>query len=375
MRDKPRHPGAFTLTEMIVVMTVVLIMLAVSIPTFRSTMASAESSNAETHLRLAILAGRNAALHSDRGADTAVVFLHEPGGRCTAVVCEYAGTIRDYSGSPAGVERDVFAPISGAEPVQLPVGYMVRGFVPAGMMDISSGTQAWYEGDRYDTGERNWVFPENAYYDALSQDDGADRQSFIVRFSGGVGAILVGDTREVLVVDPRPTASGRSAAPWSTFRVDIGDVGATVREAIVRLNNQGGLSGGGGANDTLTRLFGDQSGDTVLGRAVEQVVLYREADLAAAIGQKLDPDTGTLYQNKPEPKLIVKLNSSNAKRDLRRWLEGDTNRDGVWLDDNDTNPDAPVARIYTFQRYSGALQPVPLLNLENISGNRPGGGS
>lgn len=369
MRDTPRHPAAraaFTLTEMIVVMTIILIMLAVSIPTFRSTLASTESSNAETKLRLAILSGRDAALQNDRGADTAVVFLYEPGGRTSAVVCEYAGTITDNSESP-GVERDVFVPVSTVDAVQMPEGYMVRGFVPAGAREINS---PWYDGDeRYKRSERHWVFPENAFYDALVRDDGADRQSFMVRFAGASGAVEMGDTREALVVDPRPTAAGRTTPPWSVFRLDTGDVGETVRAAIARLSNQGGLSGGGGS-DPLTLLFGDRSGDTLLCRTVSQVVLYKEADLAGAIGQRLDTDTGCLYQNKPDPKYIAKLTDTTK---LRQWLEGDTNFNGDWADNDETNPDQPVARIYTFQRYTGVLQPVPLLNLQDIISSRPGG--
>lgn len=366
MRDTPRQ-SAFTLTELIVVMTIVLIMLAVSIPTFRSTIASSESSNAETKLRLALLAGRDAALHSDRGADTAVVFLYQPGGRCSALICEYAGTITDSSEPSGPVDRDVFVPLSTFEAVQMPAGYVVRGFVPAGARDNSS---AWYDGnERYSTNERAWVFPETEFYDALQRDDGADRQSFMVRFVGAVGAVAMGDTREALVVDPRPTAAGRTSGAWSFYRLDIGDPGDTVRQAIARLSNQNTPSG----PDPLTQLFGDQSGDTILCRTVGQVVLYKEAELAAAIGQKPDPDTGCLYQQKPDPKYIAKLNT-NGQRDLRRWLEGDTNRDGVWLDDDATNPDQPVARVYSFQRYSGALQQVPLLNLDSIA-NRPAGGA
>lgn len=374
-RRTDRFRAAFTLTEMIVVMTVVLIMLAVSIPTFRSTLASTESSNAETKLRLALQAGRDAALHSDRGADTAVAFFYEPGGRTSAIVCELAGTIADQSDNAADpIERDVFVPVTGYEPIQLPAGYMVRGLVPAGMLDLGGATQAWYEGSRYSNTDRNWVFPENAFFDALVRDDGRDRQSFMIRFVGGIGAVAIGDTREALIVDPRATASARTGSPWGVqkYRVDFAeDLLAKVRRALVELGEGGGPTGG---RDARTLLFGDMSGDTVLCRSVEQVALYKELDLASAIGQKLDLDTGSLYQDKTDPTFITKLNSSGVKTNLRKWIEGDTNPDNGWLEPDDTRPDQPVARLYTFQRYTASLQPIPLLNLQDINSSKPAGG-
>lgn len=365
-----RHPSrsdAFTLTEIIVVLTVVVIMLAVSIPAFRSTIEGTEASNAETQLRLALATGRDAALHSDRQADSALVFFFEPGGRTTAVVCEHVGTIIDNSGTPVGgvqPQRDVFVPVPTFQPMQFPKGWMVRGFVPAGMMTQGgAGPRDWYEdygGARpMDPGERNWVFPETGFYDALSRDDGADRQSFMVRFSGLTGAIVVGDTREALVLDPRPTASGRSVPPFSDYRFDRGaDLALVARRALQNdlfraLQSNGGL-------DPLSRLFGDVSGDTVLCRAVEQVALYKEADLAIALDVRLHADTGSIYVPGDQPEYVPQVDADR----LLEWIEGDTDPDDPWLGAEDL----PVARLYTFQRYTAELQPVPLIDLSSVRG-------
>lgn len=371
---------AFTLTELIVVISIILILLAVSLPTFRATIASTESSNAETKLRLAFLTGRNAALHSDRGADTAVVFFYEPGGRTTALICEHVGTITDRSDTANPLDRDIFVPVPNFEPIQLSTGWMVRGFVPAGMMDLGGGgNRAWYDktaagsGDPYDPDLRNWVFPETGFYDARATDDGGDRQSFMVRFNGGIGSVALGDSREALVLSPRPTAAGRTTGHFNSFRVDIGaDTAAVVRKALLRFENSS-LFGGG--MDPLTQLFGDISGDTVLCRTVEQVVLYNASELATALGTKLDRDTGSFYKNlkgkNSEPRFAVK---KSVFENIPLWLEGDTNTDGTFDPYAETNPDLPVARIYTLQRYTGAIQPVPLLRLDLVSSNTPAPG-
>lgn len=361
----PRRDRAFTLTELIVVLTVIVIMLAVAVPAFRSTIAGTEASNAETQLRLALATGRDAALHSERHADAAVVFFYEPGGRAIALVCEHVGTITDKSGEQVNgryPKRDVFVPVPAFEPMQLPRGWMVRGFVPAGAMNIGGAQRNWYDGNRYDPDERSWVFPETGFYDALVRDDGADRQSFMVRFSGLTGAITVGDSREALVLSPRPTASGRSIKPFADYPVDRGtDLAHVVRRALE--NDVFKVQQSSGGLDALTQLFGDVSGDTVLCRTVEQLALYKEADLAAAVGARLDPDTGSLYLPGDEPEFVSGLDTAR----VIAWLEGDTDESDPWLAEGDL----PVARLYTFQRYTGVLQPVPLYDLANLRGGTP----
>lgn len=371
------HAGrsAFTLTELIVVITIIVILLAVAIPAFRSTLASSEASMAETQLRLAFASGHDAALHSDSGSDSAAVFLFEPGGRTSILSCEYVGTITDRSGtrnsSGQYPQRDVFVPVSAFDPVQLPQGWMVRGFVPAGLLDLgNSSGRDWYEDlatRPIQSDERNWVFPETGFFDALKRDDGANRQSFMVRFDGRSGAVLVGDSRESLVLIPRATAADRSSKPFDEYRFDRdADLAGLVQHALQR-DDWKGLSNGGGL-DPLSRLLGDISGDTVLCRTVEQVVLYKESDLAESIQARIDRDSGSLYKDADRPQYVSKLDTDRVSR----WLEGDTNGDGQWIEAGDT----PTARIYTLQRYTAALQPVPLLNLPDIAREfGPGGGS
>ncbi len=362
----PGHCRGFTLTELIAVITIIVILLAVSIPTFRSTIASSDSSNVETQLRLAVLSGRNAALHSERGADTAVVFSYEPGGKTNIIICEYVGTIRDRSETPS-TTRDIFVPVPAFEPVQLSAGWMVSALAPAGTLS-RSGVPGWYEdlaGRSFDTNQRNWVFPETEFFDALRTDDGRNRQTFMIRFNGGIGSVAVGDSREALIVLPRVTTIGRDEGVFREVRVDrAADLGATVRRA---LNNTDYIVRSQGSNNgPFTQLFGDQSGDTVLTRTVEQIALYKTTDLANDLGIKLNRDTGVFYADDVEPKIDLRGNSEDFHNRLRWWIEGNTtaarnNSDDSWIINDED--DKPIARLYTVQRYSGVLQPVPLLDL------------
>ncbi|MBK7405163.1 MAG: prepilin-type N-terminal cleavage/methylation domain-containing protein [Phycisphaerales bacterium] len=369
-RQRASVGRGFTLTELIVVITIIVILTAVAVPAFRSTLASSESSMAETQLRLAFATGREAALHSDSGSDSALMFQFEPGGRTSMIACEYIGTFRDKSGSRdvSGryPDRDVFVPISAFDPIQLPRGWMVRGFVPAGLLDLGgAGGRDWYDGNRYDNKVRSWVFPETGFFDALRADDGAERQSFLVRFDGKTGAVLVGDPRECLVLLPRATASDRTRAPFDQYRFDRdADLAGLVQHALQR-DDWKGISGSG--IDQISRLLGDVSGDTVLCHTVEQVVLYKESDLAESMQARIDKATGCLYKDAVKPEYVAKLDTDR----LNRWLEGDTNNDGQWIEQGDT----PVARIYTLQRYTASLQPVPLLNLPDIARDFGQGGA
>lgn len=357
----------FTLTELIAVITIIVILLAVSIPAFRSTIASSESSNVETQLRLALLSGRDAALHSQGGADSAVVFTYEPGGRINILICEHVGTMVDRSlGAGRGVRRDIFVPNPAFEPVQLAAGWLVHGLAPAG--SLAGPDNQWYEetsGRRFGSNperERHWVFPETGFYDALRVNDGANRQTFMIRFEGGVGSVALGGVREALVVSPRPTAAGRSRRPYSDYRLDAtADLASAVRRALLRDDWQRTE----GIPDPLTDLFGDRSGDTILARSVEQLALYKAGDLANALGIKLNADTGVFYAPENEPTLDPRRGRDDFYERLRLWVEGNTNLDGQWIY-NDPD-DVPVARLYTVQRYTGRLMPVPLLDLAGAS--------
>lgn len=354
--------SGFTLTELVVVITVVVILLAMAIPAFRETIRTSEESLAETKLRLAIQAGRDAAMRSDRGADTAAVFFYEPGGRVSVVVCEHAGSFTDFSPPYAatGVERDVFIPVASSEPLQLPKGWMVRAFVPAGGLKVlndSGGQRAWYEGGRYDEDARSWIFPETGWFDQLgSATDGRDRQTFLVRFRGGTGEVAVGDSRDVLVLSTRATSLGRNTPPFSDYRIDQAkDTGEFVRRLLARADLD--------PKTELSVLVGDQSGDTVLARSVEHLALYREVELATAVGLQVDRVTGCLYREGNDPRWVAKFGPTQLKQSTQ-WFEGDTDYDGKWLDPDGN--DRPTARLYAVQRYTGAVEPIPLTNFDAL---------
>jgi len=196
----------------------------------------------------------------------------------------------------------------------------------------------------------------------LVANDGADRQSFLIRFEGKTGAVLSGDTREVLVLSPRPTVIGRTNLPGfdDGIRVDRGgDLAEVVRRAFARDDWQGLTNGG---NGPLEQLFGDESGDTVLCRTVGEVALYKVTDLADGLSLRLDRDTGSTYKNATDPRLAI---IPRRTTEIWSWIEGDTNRDGTL--DAPLGKDRPVARIYTVERYTAKLQPVPLLDLKTIA--------
>src|SRR5690606_30124956 len=100
-------------------------------------------------------------------------------------------------GGTRTVQREVFVRSERVEPITLPAGWAVSGRARANMID-----QDWYEpspgsgGDRYpDTDRENWVYPETSFFDRSRPDDGESRQTFMIRFAGGTGALTYGDDR------------------------------------------------------------------------------------------------------------------------------------------------------------------------------------
>ncbi|MCW5775285.1 MAG: hypothetical protein KIS87_02415 [Phycisphaeraceae bacterium] len=350
-----RRPTAFTLTELIIVMALIVLLLSVSIPAFSALMDSSNRSLAETRMRVAIALGREAAMRSDYG-DGAVVFFFEPGGRCYAVAYEHVGTFEDLStGTP--IRRDVFAPVPALEPVSLPAGWMARGLAMPGWAGQPNSVSAWYDrdngqSDRYLSADRNWVFPETAFYDPKLPDQGRKRQTFMVRFRQNTGELAVGDLRDALILAPAPSAAFRNSQPFSKHNFLISaSPSSMVRQVLDAERIDSSLS--------TTQLLGDQASDTVLARSVSQVVLYKERELASALGVSVDRYTGSLYRDQggvsnPRPEYVM---GANVKPDLiNRWLEGDTDLDGRW----DRDKDRPLARSFVVQRFGGGLREITL---------------
>ncbi len=354
-----RPERSFTLTELIIVMAVIVLLLSISIPAFSALLDSSNRSLAETRLRVAIALGREAALRSDHG-DGAVVFFFEPGGRCYAAAYEMVGTIPDESdGTP--VPRDVFVPVRELEPVSLPQGWMVRALAPPRAAGQSNSDSPWYDRDnghrdRYADDDRNWVFPETAFFDPTKSNEGRKRQTFMVRFRQGTGALALGETREALILAPSPSTAFRNAEPFKSHNfLAAQDPRATVRGLLERQRISPSLD--------VTRLLGDMASDTVLARTVPQLVLYKERELAATFRLQPDRFTGSLYRDKQTPEYVRQPGFLVEPEELNAWLEGDSNKDGVWTAD-----DQALARSFVVQRYGGGLQEVALAPV-------PGGGA
>lgn len=363
-----RRRGAFTLIEMLVVMVVIVLILAVSLPAFSNMLYSQEETAAESQLQAGVSAARDAAVRLGPGQDTAAVFAFEPGGRLTILTAVKVGHVHAplTLSLPAGVpsEYEVFAPISGGTTVQLPPNWMVRGYATEGAIDLG-----WY-GPRpggakgYSLGKPAWVAPETSFYDHSRADDGANRNTFVLRFSGGSGELTGASMEPILVVLPRPSYAGRpSGATW--LRPDLAeDLVVWARRALV---------------DPLTSIAANQraafrwallgrgSGDTVVAKPVQTLALYDESRLARGLGVRLNRISGSLMQVDPadlnnghtlKPAWVPELAVSgpySAEPDvaINRWIEGYTNLSNPT---DRVRGDTSPARLYSVSRHVGSLQ-------------------
>lgn len=183
----------FTLTELLVVISIIVLLVAIAVPAFSTILYNNERAQAENQLRVGISSARDAAIASD-GGDAAAVFIFRPGDRLLIIPAVMVGTIEDQvivNGAPVGGTttrtRDVFVPVATGEPIALPRGWSIRGFAPPGAIDAGTGiANGWYDALlSQPTGSEtrgNWLFPESGYYDGSRANDGWKRQTFIVRF-------------------------------------------------------------------------------------------------------------------------------------------------------------------------------------------------
>ncbi len=342
-----RRPFAFTLVELLVVISIFVLILAIGVPAFSSLLYSSDQSLAENALKQGLTAARDAAARSPAGQDAAAAFFYDQ-RHLSIVPVRFVGTTREPTavGTPGSfITREVFAPIPGMAPVQLPEGWMVRAYSPPGRLsDTAAIAQEWYE-DTYNANNArvtHWLFPETSFFDTDDGEDGEDRQTFIVRFEGATGRLRTGDPAAVLILTPSPGTSFREQAPWANFRAD--------REAdparFVRRVGAANLN----LNDRA-RLLGDVSSDTVLAKPLSQLAVYSERRLAAAVGARIDDTTGCLYQSGVDPQYVVPA-SATLRDDIDRWLE-----------DRATNGADSDARIFTVHTSLGWLQ--------ELTGSRP----
>lgn len=396
---------AFTLIELITVIAVMGILVAIGIPAFKAALASSDKALSDSQFRIGMETARQLAIQNS-SRDAAAVFFYEPGGRMTIVPCLYVGTIVDWKdpaqnsvGDPL-IERDVFVPVPEVSPVQLPRGWVVRGYAAAGTLhDVDASrnnANGWYEPTTerdFETGNGsspvgNWVFPETSFYpnariipnatnpsplDATQASaQGSKRQSFLVRYRAGSGNVDPSESRQCLVIDPAPSQSVGATGnvqDWRTnatgvfgdYRIDE----ATDRQRFVKkmLSMQDLDGGGANQNDDVLRreLLGGSSCDTVLCRPVTELSLYREASLARAIGANgVNGLTGCLYELpttvNDEPAIDLSLfptgaNTATIARDINLWLTGKLQVGGPGPSNEYIESDA---KLFSIDRYLGA---------------------
>lgn len=399
MSTRPTVRRSFTLTELLVVIIIITILATVAIPSFSAMMYSSESALAVTRLTAALRAGRDAAIRSGGDADAALAFFYEPNGRLSIVPCLKVGELDDLkivAGVPdptKPVKRDVFVPVDFIEPVQLPRNWMVRGYAPAGSIDHVNGD--WYEDvngvGRYglNYGQNppvgDWIFPETGFYPGGTAESlavvaepaintrGDYRQTFIVRFKAGTGALLVAGN-DALIVSARPSTMKRNNPPFGGWRIhEATDLRRFVRMALQdpMVDPMSGGAAGGNTAQWRRWLLGDQSSDSVLARAVGQLALYDENKLASGLGKygvQIDRNSGCIYAldvTNPAPQLpTASIPPAELSKRITWWIQGNTNFsiDGVVsrLPQAGLPADEPSARVFTIDRYSGEARPVEI---------------
>ncbi len=354
IRDQGSGIGrAFTLPELLVVIAISILLLAIAVPAFTSVLYNSRRSGAASAVETALAAARDVAVESGPGRDAAAVFFADAGGQIRIMVAVYAGEMVDTEERGSGnVRREIFVQSPRVESITLPGGWAVSGRARANTIGLDpqkGNVQAWYNNPAQpqtypDEDEENWVYPETAFFDLADADDGEDRQTFMIRFAGGSGAMTYGADEPVLVLDPAPTRESRSA---QHNPLEVTDQRRFVQRVLA---SRSGLGSAGGASSSIApRILGDESRDTVLARPVGQVAVYNMKRLARAIGaRRLNEVTGSLYAGEDDPGYDSAIFGSGASaariaEDVNNWITGQPVSSGA---DSD-------AQIFTVQRYLG----------------------
>lgn len=364
------NPGgasrAFTLAELLVVISIFVLVLAVAVPSFSSLVYSQERAQAENQLAIAMSAARSSAVSGDTAEDAAAVFFFDQAGRCRIGVYTLVGEISDETPTGTVVKREVFVPSSLYPSVALPNGWMVRGYAPPGAVDTGQGGAAggWYEANpsrQLSSQTGNWVFPETSFFLdkggplIAKPENGRRRQSFMVRFQAQSGLMDTAHRNPVLVIDPVPTDEFRTSGVWGRVPkiTKVEDVASAVRKILATRKDL--------AAKDRREMLGDISPDTILCRAVAELALYDERKLAAGIRARgINSATGSLYGNPGqvsgklyEPILDTALfpagTDSRVVNDrINRWLLGVPEDGGA----------KPEVRLFAVDRFQGSLQEV-----------------
>lgn len=395
---------AFTVVELLVVISIIVIVLTIATPAFRSMIYSSERSLAFNSVEAAVASARDLSLRSAGGDDGAVVFLYDSGGRMRIIPAVRVGSLPvslDAGVTPNApkTRMDVFAPVADVPAIEMPLHWHVRGYAPArSTVDMRpNGTEVsrWYNGDTCGgrnprsagKDERNWVFPESGFYasDLQVPSGGASRpgisptarQSFIVRFDARTGG-LSDDRSMAIVLDPRPSTKDRIGgerpnADQVWLRVDRSEDLVRWARSVLEappFNPRTGALRRPPFRDNIPdgqpEYLGIDSNDTVLVKPVTRIAVYDERRLAADLGARsLNAATGTIYapvaaDGSGDQKIRFDgslfrngFDADVVRRNINSWIEGDTNFDRDIDDD-----DVPEARIYLVRPLTGELTEV-----------------
>ena len=354
----PARAG-FTLVELLVAMSIIVLVVAVVVPSFTTIVRSTNYSSAINLVSATLGKARNIAV--ERGRHTAVAFgfdtetermtltvlerLSAGGGELTS---ERLGGCTDPGASP-------YAPTPDA-PVVLPRGFAVAGLAPFSVAPcdpecaVDRVTSAWYQGHVLDPGEVDqrdlWLFPMDDPRRFVENDPSVGARDF------GVDPwdVILGLSASSAVSEGDALAAVREAqsflivfAPDGSVVRAANDAGASTREAYIEFSNRG-FEGAFYDSDFLFdpentdgRTPNDREANReVRLRSVEQLAVVDLAELASGVG--IERPWYAAPECAAYPRAAWLESRGYFSDDLARAVS-------EWIDEN--------AEILSFVRYTG----------------------
>lgn len=367
---------AFTIAELLVVISILVLLLGVAAGSLRSLLASSERSLADQQLRVALAAARDLALRNNK--DSGAFFLFESGkinivpaivvGEIVDRPVTQTGAVRPLAANQLLPEREIFAPTYSASAFTLPAGYSVRGFAPPGTLnDDATNRNGLYDSllsmDATQALDGNWIFPETSFFDDTQAARGGNRQSFFVRFEARTGNLVMSNNKPVLLIDVANTEGFRGTAPYDVKRIDQADDYASFVAEVLGDAALNPVILPPNALTDAQRLLGDASLDTVLCLPVTDIALYSERSLANAIGaRQLNRGTDTLYGEAGGSGLPTEPRFDTALFATAPTVGELQERVNDWINVQASGPPESNARfdarIFSLARYLSQLQEV-----------------